>query len=366
MRQGYFVRADAVWPARVLQPPRPPALVYLDLNIFINLAKVARGTAPDGYAELLDECRAAKADGRAVCPLSATHAIEIADIGSYQQRSDITTVMEELSDFKYLLGRPTIIRLEVDAALDDVIGAELADAEGIPLIGDSVLWGFGMRGGLTIQGEDAREAEQRLRYRLGDEKFERMMAHFNQEAERALLTGPDEDTKAELRRDGYAPERPYQQHENRAEQERGQAAILDANPEYRGEKLRDLMNARETLIEFNAILAAGIYARNTTLEELFGTGQDVDKARDFNDSMPSTRVAVSLKAHYHRDGQHQWTSNDIHDIDALAVAVPYCDAVFTDKAAWNALKTSRELDVFNTELIRRPQQLTQWLRHRPK
>lgn len=61
------------------------------------------------------------------------------------------------------------------------------------------------------------------------------------------------------------------------------------------------MNARETLIEFDAILAAGIYARNTTLEELFGTGQDVDKARDFNDSMPSTRVAVSLKAHYHRD-----------------------------------------------------------------
>ena len=361
---GYVVRGDVVWPTRVVQPARPPALVYLDLNPFINLAKVAKGTAPQDYAELLEECRGAKADGRAVFPLSTTHAIEIADIGSFQQRSDITVVMEELSDFKYLLGRPVIIRLEVEAALDDVTGSELAVGEGIPLIGDSVLWAFGMRGGLTIQGEDAQEAEQRLRDRLGNEFFDRMMAGFNREAERMLLTGPDEQDKAELRKHGYAPERPYQHQENRAQQERGQAAILDANPEYRGEKLRDLMNVRETLIEFNEILANGIHARDTTLEELFGTGEDVGKARDFNDAM--TRVAVSLKAHYHRDGRHPWTSNDIHDIDALAVAVPYCDAVFADKAAWNALKTSRELDVFETELPRRPLELTQWLRDRPK
>jgi hypothetical protein len=363
--RGYVVRGDVSWPARVEQPQRPPALVYFDLNHFINLAKVAKGNAPDGYAVLLDECRLAKADGRAVFPLSATHAIEIADIGSFQQRSDISAVMEELSDFQYLLGRPIIIRLEVEAALDDVTGTELAVGEGIPLIGDSVLWAFGMRGGLTIQ-DDAQEAEQRLRDRLGNEFFDQMVAGFNRDAERMLLTGPDEQDKAELRKHGYAPERPYHHQEKRAQQERGQAAILDANPEYRGEKLRDLMNARETLIEFNEILANGIYERNTTLEELFGAGENVGKARDFNDAIPSIRVAVSLKTHYHRDGRHQWTSNDIHDIDALAVAVPYCDAVFADKAAWNALKTSRELDVFETELPRRPQDLTQWLHDQPK
>jgi hypothetical protein len=33
-------------------------------------------------------------------------------------------------------------------------------------------------------------------------------------------------------------------------------------------------------------------------------------------------VAISLKTRYHLDGPHQWTTNDIHDIDALAVAVP--------------------------------------------
>lgn len=365
MPRGYVLRDDVVWPARVVQPPRPPALVYLDLNHFINLAKVAKGTAPAGYAELLMECRRAKADGRAVFPLSATHAIEIADIASFQQRSDITAVMEELSDFKYLLGRPIVMRLEVEAALDGVTGTEMGAGEGIELIGNSVLWAFGMRGGLTIEGEDGREAEQRLRDRLGNEFFDRMMADFNRDAERMLLTGPDEQDKAELRENGYAPERIYQGQENRAQQEREQAAILDANPEYRGEKLRDLMNVRETLIEFNEILANGIAARNATIEELFGTGHDVDKARNFNDSMPSIRVAVSIKTHYHRDSGHRWTSNDLHDIDALAVAVPYCDAVFADKAAWNALKMSRELDVFKTELPRRPKDLAQWLSAQP-
>ena len=49
-----------------------------------------------------------------------------------------------------------------------------------------------------------------------------------------------------------------------------------------------------------------------------GPGEDADVRRGH----ASSRVAISLKTRYHRDGRHQWTTNDIHDIDALAVAVP--------------------------------------------
>jgi len=48
--------------------------------------------------------------------------------------------------------------------------------------------------------------------------------------------------------------------------------------------------------------------------------------------MPSFDVAVSLKTSYHRDPNHRWTTNDLHDIDALGSALPYCDVVVTDKA----------------------------------
>jgi hypothetical protein len=96
-----------------------------------------------------------------------------------------------------------------------------------------------------------------------------------------------------------------------------------------------------------------------------GSGQDKTKARNFTDGMPSSRVAISVKGVYHRDPQHEWKSNDLHDIDAVAIAVPYCDAVFADKAARNALASSRELKVFDTELPRRPQELTRWLNELP-
>ncbi len=81
--------------------------------------------------------------------------------------------------------------------------------------------------------------------------------------------------------------------------------------------------------------------------------------------MPSSLVAITLKTRYHADSNHRWTTNDIHDIDALAVAVPYCDAVFTDKAAWNALTASAELRPLNTFLPRRPGGLTGWLSDQP-
>jgi hypothetical protein len=82
--------------------------------------------------------------------------------------------------------------------------------------------------------------------------------------------------------------------------------------------------------------------------------------------MPSCRVSISLKTRYHRDARHRWTVNDIHDIDALAVAVPYCDAVFTDKAARSALAASPDLRPFGTFLPRRPVELADWLTGLPK
>ncbi|MFN6122072.1 MAG: hypothetical protein ACK5CE_20890 [Actinomycetes bacterium] len=56
------------------------------------------------------------------------------------------------------------------------------------------------------------------------------------------------------------------------------------------------------------------------------------------DAMPSFDVAVSLKASYHSDGNHRWTTNDIHDLDALGSTVPYCDIVVTDKAVASHLR----------------------------
>ena len=48
---------DYAWPQTLRTPPRPPKLVYLDLNHWVGLAKVVSGH-PDGndHRDVFDAC----------------------------------------------------------------------------------------------------------------------------------------------------------------------------------------------------------------------------------------------------------------------------------------------------------------------
>jgi hypothetical protein len=91
---------------------------------------------------------------------------------------------------------------------------------------------------------------------------------------------------------------------------------------------------------------------------------DLESARAFIRAMPSTEVSIELKTAWHKNGEKQWTTNDIHDVDAMAVAVPYCDIVVTEKACHHILKTARLGERMHTALLRNlenlPATLDQW------
>jgi hypothetical protein len=352
-----------VWPPRVLRPPRPPALIYLDLNHYIYLARAAAGEAvPDGYGNLLQAARTARRRGRAVFPLSATHYVEMSGVQDPRQRVAVAAVMEELSGFQVLLGRVTIAELEIDGILDALCCAETQGPR-IPLLGTGFGRAFGMHGGLVIRDADGNDCSSSMRDKMGGSEFERFMAQANQTMERAMLAGPPDEELPALRAMGYAPEATHQMTEQRAQQEREQAARLDADNRWRRGRLRDVIGARELASEWIDQLTRAVLARGTSIGEVIREDRTIMRA--FADGMPSSRVAISLKTRYHRNGQHQWTSNDIHDIDALAVAVPYCDAVFTDKAARNALASSAEIRPLGTFLPRRPRELADWINGLP-
>ena len=191
--------------------------------------------------------------------------------------------------------------MKFGAAIDALLGNDDSEGDGIRLIGQSAFWAFGMRGGLIIEGQEGQEAEQRLRYRLGDLRFEQMIAHFNREMERALLTGPGEDEKAALRQEGDGGGRRAPVRSTRGSGPKVSAdrrILLDQNPESRRGRLRDLLSAREVLIELNEMIARELIVRDMTkaeFTELLGGGEDEDysKARDFTDGMPSTIVSRS-------------------------------------------------------------------------
>jgi hypothetical protein len=204
------VAEKLVW-ASVTRPQVP--LVYFDLNHYIQLAKASRSAAGHasesgrpiavlpGYADLLNAARRAKAEGRARFPLSGIHSMEVAHaVPSPRQRGHVADVMEELSDFGYLLGRPYLVQMEIAAGLDKIHNSPASYAP-MPLLQDSVLWAFGHRGGFKFVDEAGNDIESQLRQELGDEAYDKQLAEMNYIRERKLLEGPQPRSTDAVRRE---------------------------------------------------------------------------------------------------------------------------------------------------------------------
>jgi hypothetical protein len=184
--------------------------------------------------------------------------------------------------------------------------------------------------------------------------------------ERMVVRGPTEEDIPALRAQGWDPYAAIRVAERRAQEQGDQRRRLDAarqagdQPDWRRGRLRDVVIARELLCELQHPIMREMAARGLQWEDVFrGTqdglavGADLDANRRFIRGMPSTEVSVALLTERHRDGARSWTSNDIIDIDAMALAVPYCDIVVADKAVAHALTSSRVAGHMGTIVLRR-------------
>jgi len=76
--------------------------------------------------------------------------------------------------------------------------------------------------------------------------------------------------------------------------------------------------------------------------------------------LPSRRVVHSMYMQ-HAQPQKVWKPNDLQDITALGVAVPYCDAVATERH-WVSMLRRRKIDAeYITTLIDSPDDLVDYL-----
>jgi hypothetical protein len=110
-----------------------------------------------------------------------------------------------------------------------------------------------------------------------------------------------------------------------------------------------VVSARELLIEFQNMAPVAFQERGIGLEDIL-TSPEAGIA--FMRSMPSTYVSLALKTAWHRNRDKPWSANDIYDIDAMALAVPYCDVVVTEKACHHALVSTGMDRRMNTVLLR--------------
>lgn len=125
--------------------------------------------------------------------------------------------------------------------------------------------------------------------------------------------------------------------------------------------MRDVVAARYIIVEFRDVLERVLNGYGVDLGDV---GGEPEAFRRFTDSMPSSDVHISLVTAAHRNPQTRWTSNDIFDIDALAVAVPYCDVVVTEKHARHVLSAAGLPARAGTEVFATPDELVTWLDRR--
>ena len=348
-----------VWPPLLRLPPDSRKIVYLDLNQWIYLAQAATGCSQSNAAtNALQACREARRSNAAQFVLSGTHYAEMLKIKDPAQRRAIANVMEELTDFATLVSRVVVMELELSSVLDLIANSASPLGE-VLLVGRGVRHSAGLQSGARLMSPTG-DQTARIREREGPEGFNRLMAEAILQLERSVLRGPSDVQLSTLRAYGWNPEAVIRIAENRAAEERAQTERLNSESSWRRGRLHDLVSARELMIEFQNILPRALAERGLTLTDVIS---DRDSARRLVRSMPSTEVSIALKTAWHRNRDKAWAANDIYDIDALALAVPYCDIVVTEKACQHILQVSKLGQRMHTALLRNLRELPSTLDH---
>lgn len=355
---------DYVWSPLLVRAPLGPTVVYLDLNHWIGLSKAATGHRDAGrYVDLLDVARRHKADGSARFVLSGQHYMEMSLIRDPRQRRHLATVMEEFSDFTTLLCRSVVMRFELEAALDAATQTQTKRYAPLPLLGRGFGHAFGMNSQLNIRHIDGVPADViRRRWPGGPQAYDAALVTMQLFAERHMLAGPEDDDLDALAANGFVPYAARLGQEKRAQQEREQAARFDESPSWRKGRTRDVVSARYMIIELLDMLTESLALRGLEVADVWS---DVDSARRLVDSMPSGDVHVSLQTAAHRNPQSTWAPNDYFDIDALSLAVPYCDIVLTERHRCHALRSEGCPQRLDATVIAAPDELTGFLQRTP-
>lgn len=317
------------------QSYRPTA--YLDQWVWIRLARAATGKADDPRDSDLLEALIEAADAGVAFPLSSTHYIETQSIPSARQRHDVAGVMSVISHCRTFRRRRDLLRNQLLIAMHEEFGRPTFRPNRLDPLGLGVHWAFeGIEKTLQVHDADGQvidspELPRELRIRA------------TQGVEFQLLAGPLDDQVTLLREQyGYKPEATTEAGRSRLEWEQDFVRLLVESPPSDPVELRVWIQAREVLHENLELLSDVFREYGLPMRRLSG-GFDDDPRRSrefisgFFDRLPSLQVATDLKLAVHRNNQRGWALNDVYDIDAMSIAVPYCAVVVADKAVTDAL-----------------------------
>jgi hypothetical protein len=132
----------------------------------------------------------------------------------------------------------------------------------------------------------------------------------------------------------------------------GQHMVRDELARLGRHRLDDAMTGT-ALGDIATLIIAACERLDLDPDDVFGADRDTLYA--LIDAMPSRWVERELRRARQSNPQSRWEGNDLNDVTALSVAVPYCDAVVTERQ-WagviNTRKINRRFDTVVTHDLR--------------
>lgn len=302
------------------------------------MAKGARGKSAKGAALLASVTSAARRG--VIFPLSTTHYLETSQISDPRQRRDLASVMIPLSGCTTIRRRKDLVQHQLLISFHEVFGRPAFRPNPLEVLGYGANWAFrGEEASLQVvdaRGEDAVPTAEQLdwtrRARLSSEAL--------------ILAGPKDDELEDLRSYGYDPEALAASTASRLAWEANYATFLKSLSGVSRSELRVFLHARELTHEYLEVFNDIVSEYRLPFARLIGVDANHPRASrrrmlDVMDRVPIIRIAVDLKLEVYRNSQRTWSANMMHDIEALAEAVPYCDVVVGDKDAVNLILRSK-------------------------
>lgn len=294
--------------------------VYLDQNKWVALAQAeTRHPRGEPHRHALRVFKRAVDEGRARFPLSAIHYFETAKQNDRRRRLELAATMVRLAGLVRIAPPQAIVPRELCGALVEVLGVTRT-LPPLAVFGSGVAHAFAKPGfaytaptewrGIELPPGILPELQRR-----GSVAWEALLL-----ASVAAADGP-EGIRVEVNRI---------KRETDARFVHGQEEIAAQVQQHGRQHIANILLAsvyrdiREPLAQ--AVLDVGL-PHVEGLGERFGA---------IVEATPSRWVEMKLRQQRQANPQKAWHGNDLNDVIALSVAVPYCDVVVTERS-WSSM-----------------------------
>ena len=314
-----------------------PCVLYLDMNVWVDMARGCAGS-DSAWPGIRARLTQATQDGQLVVPLSPAHYLELWHRRDNASRRRVAELMRDVTGYATIPSPHVVRQREADAVVKTWAEPTIPSPTPPDLLGRGAAHAFGRPDGRFRFVESVASPDGEVPEGPATQPpvgWEQLREHPDWEW--FQLYGMDEVIPEDTGFD-RVPEHRFGS--SQLDQELRVRDWLRTHP---GERSRHYdMVVAEEFESIREYVETVCRERRVQPPEPLRTGNwgpdSAEAMRGLVRSIPSADVWATLRHLKHRDLNLPWEQHDWTDMWALSVAIPYCDAVVTEKR-WAHLAT---------------------------